>query len=195
MRSLCRFTQRERDAGALALPFVAAALTYATWSMLSPSAWFFFFPAVFAAAWIGSVPAAIATTVLSAILCYYCFTYPRYTWVLDHPGDLWMVALFIAMGVLFTSVFHRLRLQDARTAAAEAATLHAEDRERIARDLHDMVIQRMFAIGLQLEAMQNGPVDPAVRVRLEQICTDMDDVIETVRSTIFEICDSQPGSA
>jgi signal transduction histidine kinase len=180
-------TPRERDAIAIALPALAVGLTYAAWSVLSPSAWFFFFPTVFAAAWLGSWRASVAATVLSALLCYYCFTYPRYTWVVEHPDDLWMVLLFVAMGGLFTLIFHRLRVQRARAAAAEAATFRAEQREEIARELHDLVIQRIFAIGLQLEAIENRCQDAALGERLHHIGTEMDDVIETVRTTIFEL--------
>jgi signal transduction histidine kinase len=187
VRSLAVLTRRERDAIALALPALAVALTYASWSILSPSSWFFFYPAVFVAAWIGSVPAGLTATVASAVLCYYCFTYPRYTWILTHPADLWMVALFVAMGGLFTLVFDRLRLQRARATAAEMATLRAEDRERIARDLHDLVIQRMFAIGLQLEAIDHDTIGVALGDRLNEVCGEMDDVIRTVRSTVFEL--------
>lgn len=187
MRSLATLSQRERDAVALALPAVAVALTYATWSLVSPSSWFFFYPAVFAAAWIGSVPAAAAATIVSAALCYYCFTYPRYTWIPGHPGDVWMAVLFLAMGAVFTFLFRRLRLQQARTVAAEGATLRAEVRERIARDLHDVVIQRMFAIGLQLKTLDVTAADPAIGERLSELCDQMDEVIETVRSTIFSL--------
>lgn len=62
-----------------------------------------------------------------------------------------------------------------------------EDRSRIARDLHDHVIQRLFAAGLSLQAIASslGPGDAARRV-MEQI-TDIDDTIAQIRESIFAL--------
>jgi signal transduction histidine kinase len=62
-----------------------------------------------------------------------------------------------------------------------------EERERIARDLHDTVIQRLFATGMTLQSSlaQVGPAD--VRERLEQSVTDLDDTIRSIRTTIFDL--------
>ncbi|QCC78177.1 hypothetical protein E2C04_15055 [Nocardioides daphniae] len=62
-----------------------------------------------------------------------------------------------------------------------------EERDRIARDLHDVVIQRIFAAGLQLKAVTRGPVDDAVREELNGIAVDLDETMEGVRSAIFEL--------
>ena len=48
------------------------------------------------------------------------------------------------------------------------------DRDRIARDLHDHVIQRLFATGLQLQGTLRRTIEPAVRERLEQAVDDLD---------------------
>jgi signal transduction histidine kinase len=69
--------------------------------------------------------------------------------------------------------------------AAEFATL--EDRERIARDLHDTVIQRMFAIGLGLQSTLRMVDDPTVRTRLLDAVDDLDTTIREVRTAIFEL--------
>ncbi len=60
------------------------------------------------------------------------------------------------------------------------------DRERIARDLHDLVIQRLFATGLQLQGARHL-VDDAVRARLDDAAGDLDLTIRDIRSTIFEL--------
>ncbi|MGZ8738953.1 MAG: GAF domain-containing protein [Nocardioides sp.] len=62
------------------------------------------------------------------------------------------------------------------------------DRERIARDLHDVVIQRLFATGLQLQgiALEAGQ-DSAVATRLDAAVTALDDTIAAIRGTIFEL--------
>lgn len=63
-----------------------------------------------------------------------------------------------------------------------------EDRDRIARDLHDHVIQQLFAIGLSLEgvAATLGP-DHAAAQKLHERVTDLDRTIRQIRTSIFEL--------
>jgi len=61
------------------------------------------------------------------------------------------------------------------------------DRERIARDLHDLVIQRLFATGLQLQGIRAKAALPAVQERLDHAVSDLDTTIRDIRSTIFEL--------
>ncbi len=61
------------------------------------------------------------------------------------------------------------------------------ERERIARDLHDTVIQRLFATGLALQSVLPGIGDPEVRDRLEEAVSSLDDTIRQVRTTIFAL--------
>ncbi|MEE4022769.1 GAF domain-containing sensor histidine kinase [Gordonia sp. PKS22-38] len=68
-----------------------------------------------------------------------------------------------------------------------------EDRHRIARDLHDHVIQRLFAIGMSVQAMLAGhEADDAARTRLEQVVGDLDRTIAQIRTSIFDL-QSVPG--
>jgi len=60
------------------------------------------------------------------------------------------------------------------------------ERERIARDLHDTVIQRLFAVGLSLEATGRRPL-PEIQERLQQAVTDIDDTIRSIRTSIFTL--------
>lgn len=79
-----------------------------------------------------------------------------------------------------------LDVADAQADRARLAVL--EDRERIARDLHDMVIQRLFAIGLDVQgAAAQGAVRPEVARRLEAAVDDLDETIKDVRTTIFRL--------
>src|SRR4051794_8473477 len=68
------------------------------------------------------------------------------------------------------------------------------DRDRIARDLHDVVIQRLFATGLQLQGMRGIVVNPEVGERLEKAVDDLDQTIRDIRTTIFELQHRQGGS-
>ena len=61
------------------------------------------------------------------------------------------------------------------------------ERERIARDLHDHVIQRLFAVGLSLQATIPRTRSPEVEQRLSEYVDDLQAVIEEIRTTIFDL--------
>jgi signal transduction histidine kinase len=62
-----------------------------------------------------------------------------------------------------------------------------EDRDRIGRDLHDLVIQRLFALGLGLESLARSTSDPAATARLATAVDDLDETIKDIRRTIFAL--------
>jgi signal transduction histidine kinase len=62
-----------------------------------------------------------------------------------------------------------------------------EDRERIARDLHDTVIQRLFAIGLSLQGATRLVRDEEVQRRIESAVDDLDVVVRHIRTVIFDV--------
>lgn len=60
------------------------------------------------------------------------------------------------------------------------------DRDRIARDLHDLAIQRLFASGLSLQSTLAQVADrPRVAERIARVVDDLDDTIKVIRSTIY----------
>jgi two-component system sensor histidine kinase DevS len=61
------------------------------------------------------------------------------------------------------------------------------DRDRIARDLHDHVIQRLFAVGLALQGTIPRARSPEVQQRLSDYVDDLQAVIEEIRTTIFDL--------
>lgn len=61
------------------------------------------------------------------------------------------------------------------------------DRDRIARDLHDQVIQRIFATGLGLQSVLRRISDEDTRKRLIRLVDDLDETIVQIRSTIFSL--------
>lgn len=62
-----------------------------------------------------------------------------------------------------------------------------EERDRIARDLHDLVIQRLFAIGLGLEGLSRLSVQPELAERVTGFVRDLDRTIRDVRNSIFSL--------
>jgi signal transduction histidine kinase len=67
------------------------------------------------------------------------------------------------------------------------------DRDRIARDLHDHVIQRLFAVGLALQGTIPRARIPEVRERLTDCVDDLQDVIQEIRTAIFDLHGSSSG--
>lgn len=76
------------------------------------------------------------------------------------------------------------RITDAELQAARQRVMLAEDHERIARDLHDTVIQRLFAAGLSLQSML-PTVPEQAREKIEAIIDSQDDAIRELRTAIF----------
>ncbi|MER8263103.1 MULTISPECIES: sensor histidine kinase [Streptomyces] len=62
-----------------------------------------------------------------------------------------------------------------------------EDRDRIARDLHDLVIQRLFATGMMLESAQRRSVVPEVRTGVGRAVDELDVTIQEIRTAIFAL--------
>jgi signal transduction histidine kinase len=79
--------------------------------------------------------------------------------------------------------------------AIENARLHGivrdraltEDRDRIARDLHDSVIQRLFAIGLSLQGTARLVERPEAVMRIGEAIDKLDETIRQLRKAIFDI--------
>jgi len=98
-------------------------------------------------------------------------------------------------GEVFTDIDEELvvALAAAAGVAIENARLHVkvqeialiEDRERIARDLHDTVIQRLFATGLRLQAAARLSERPEVTDRIVQAVDELDLTVKYIRTAIF----------
>ncbi len=78
-----------------------------------------------------------------------------------------------------------LELADARKDAERHGLV--DDRERIARDLHDVVVQRLFASAMSLTAAARLIDRPDVAARVERTVDDLDATIRQIRSTIFAL--------
>lgn len=64
-----------------------------------------------------------------------------------------------------------------------------EERDRIARDLHDHVIQQLFASGLTLQGISMGLGDPVQSDRIAGVVDSLDQAIQQIRNSIFELKD------
>ncbi len=78
-----------------------------------------------------------------------------------------------------------LELAAARADRQRVALL--EDRERIARDLHDHVIQQLFAAGMSLQATAGRTKDSLIAERVLSAVDTIDDTISQIRTTIFQL--------
>jgi signal transduction histidine kinase len=67
-----------------------------------------------------------------------------------------------------------------------------EDRDRIARDMHDHVIQRLFATGLSLQSTSRLAEHPNVSARLDEAVDNLDAAIKDIRQTIFALHRTKP---
>jgi signal transduction histidine kinase len=85
-----------------------------------------------------------------------------------------------------------LELSDARADQQRLGVL--EDRDRIARDLHDHVIQRLFAAGLSLQSIAATIEDEVVDQRLTRTVAELDETIRQIRTTIFALQDDSSRS-
>jgi signal transduction histidine kinase len=60
-----------------------------------------------------------------------------------------------------------------------------EESERVSRELHDTVLQRLFAVGLHLQALSSAERG-AVAEKLEGVMTELDETVREIRSTVLE---------
>ena len=91
----------------------------------------------------------------------------------------------LEMGISFAGhVAVALERRQSRIAHRKMALM--EDRSRIARDLHDHVIQRLFAAGLGLQATATS-VDPEAAERIASSIAEVDGAIAQIRQSIFAL--------
>ena len=103
-------------------------------------------------------------------------------------GEMFPVEISLSPCVIDNTMFTIATVRDVsdrQESASQMAML--EDRERIARDLHDMVIQRLFAAGMTLQAVQSTAQPPMVADRIGATISELDDTIRELRAAIFRL--------
>ena len=116
-------------------------------------------------------PLAAGDRVLGAMLLGRAAARPGYT-----EADLGMAASFAAHAAV--------AMELARARADQVRLAQAEDHERIAGDLHDHVIQELFALGMKLQG-HAARSDPATAERVNGYIETLDEVIKKIRASIF----------
>ncbi|HUQ54562.1 GAF domain-containing protein [Lentzea sp.] len=106
----------------------------------------------------------------------------------DEPNfdDLELIEAFAAQAALVLE-FTRAQGDTERLAVLE-------DRDRIARDLHDLVIQRLFGLGLGLQGLTGMSARPQITERLSGFVEEVDHTIREIRRTIFSLQEPPTGS-
>jgi signal transduction histidine kinase len=117
------------------------------------------------------VPLAAGERVLGALLLGRTAGRAGYT-----EADLGMVASFAGHAAVAVEL--------ARARADQVRLAQAEDHERIAGDLHDHVIQELFALGMKLQG-HAARSDPATAERVNGYIDTLDEVIKKIRASIF----------
>ncbi|HEY6739865.1 MAG TPA: GAF domain-containing protein [Actinopolymorphaceae bacterium] len=84
-----------------------------------------------------------------------------------------------------------LALEYARAQADQQRLVVFEDRDRIARDLHDLVIQQLFAIGMGIQGSVRQISDPHLAERFGTYVQELDQTIQNIRRTIFSLQDAE----
>ncbi|WP_327098128.1 GAF domain-containing protein [Nocardia vinacea] len=88
-----------------------------------------------------------------------------------------------------------LALQQATTQRRVRELDVLSDRDRIARDLHDHVIQRLFAVGLSLQGTAQRARVPEVKSRLTDTIADIQSIVQDIRESIFDLHSSTTAGA
>jgi signal transduction histidine kinase len=112
--------------------------------------------------------------------------------VMRSPGRRPFTRLDAEMATTFAN-HASVALELAEARRDQQRVLLLEDRARIARDLHDHVIQQVFAAGLVVQATASSVVDPASVKSLQEVVEHLDDAIKQIRVSIFQLQPPVPG--
>ncbi len=102
------------------------------------------------------------------------------------PDEMHFARTDIEMGAVFGSHV-ALALELARVHRLREELLVFTDRDRIARDLHDLVIQRLFAAGLSVQSLTRFTKDELATERIRTITGELDEAIRSLRDTIYSL--------
>ena len=99
-------------------------------------------------------------------------------------------ALYLQSDIQSSAVFGSrvgLALGLARARERREEQLLSTDRDRIARDLHDLVIQRLFGAGLSMQSLRRYIPDAVAQDRISTVTAELDATIHELRDTIYSM--------
>jgi PAS domain S-box-containing protein len=126
---------------AATLPPLAALIVQMSYALPSVR-WSLFYPAVFIASWLGGFRSGVGATLLSTALLWYYFMAPRYTMLKTDPRYYLTALIFIAMGIVVSTLHRRLRKVTHDVAEALLAS------RRLAERLQKLVDERRMLMTL-----------------------------------------------
>ncbi|MCZ2402033.1 GAF domain-containing protein [Paenarthrobacter sp. Z7-10] len=98
-------------------------------------------------------------------------------------------ATFVEMAALYAAQA-ALALELVRTNRLREQLVVLTDRDRIAKDLHDVVIQRLFAAGLSIQSLGRLTDNPIAVQRIHAVTGELDSTIRDLRDTIYSLQES-----
>jgi signal transduction histidine kinase len=143
--------------------------------------------------------AAIVASLLSFLAFDFFFFPPQYTFIILNNQDLLTLSVFLVMAIITGQLAsaQRRRAEEANTRASELRLLYEQaqelaalqERQRLARELHDSVSQTLYAIGLGTSTVQNAlENDPEqANASLEYVNTLVEAGLAEMRALIFEL--------
>lgn len=102
------------------------------------------------------------------------------------PGEGPFLNSDVEMGAVFGSHV-ALALELDRIHRLREQLVVFTDRDRIARDLHDVVIQRLFAAGLSIQSLRRFTTGESARSRIDSVTKELDETIRDLRNTIYSL--------
>lgn len=143
--------------------------------------------------------AAIVASLLSFLAFDFFFFPPQYTFIILNNQDLLTLSVFLVMAIITGQLAsaQRRRAEEANTRAQELRLLYEQaqelaalqERQRLARELHDSVSQTLYAIGLGTTTVENAlEYDPEqVKASLAYVNTLVEAGLAEMRALIFEL--------
>ncbi|MDN5917447.1 MAG: GAF domain-containing protein [Pseudonocardia sp.] len=127
-----------------------------------------------------AVPMRAAERVIGVLVAIRRAGAPAY-----EPGEVPLLLSFAEQAALALELGAKSRAQRQLDVLA--------DRDRIARDLHDHVIQRLFATGLKLQSTLRRSTRPEVQERIQQAVEELDQTVREIRTSIFDLHTARGG--
>ena len=115
-------------------PVVAFILQWMFWSAIQPYVWFLFYPAVFFSAWIGGLLPGLVSTFISAVVVWWFFIPPQFSFSLITPMSFVSIGVFCTMGVFFSILLGRLRKMIEQADVSNTTLRTSEERYRLLVD-------------------------------------------------------------